>query len=72
MGMPATPYYTADTVREITDEDCHWRRYETIYGELLVTPGHRFPHVEREALVWAPQGASAPSVLPLAELVRPL
>ena len=72
MGMPATPYYTADMVRELTDEDRHWPRCETVYGELLVTPADRFPHVEREALVWAPEGASAPFVLPLAELVRPL
>ena len=46
MGMPATPYYTADMVRELTDEDRHWPRYETVYGELLVTPAPRWMHQE--------------------------
>lgn len=42
MGMPATsPYVTADMVRALPDDG---RRYETVHGELLVTPAPRAPH----------------------------
>lgn len=34
------------------------------------TPADDFPHVERERLVWHPDGALTPLVLPLAELFR--
>jgi Uma2 family endonuclease len=34
------------------------------------TPTDDFPHVEREQLVWHPDGARTPFVLPLAELFR--
>ena len=46
MGMPAPLYYTADMVRDLTDETRHWPRYETVYGELLVTPAPRLWHQE--------------------------
>lgn len=47
MGMPAaTPYYTADMVRELIIEDRAWPRYETVHGELLVTPAPRLDHQE--------------------------
>ena len=35
MGMPAAVYYTADMVRALPDDG---KRYETVHGELLVTP----------------------------------
>ena len=35
MSMPATNYFTADAVRTLPDDGS---RYETVYGELLVTP----------------------------------
>jgi len=35
MSMPAICYYTADMVRELPDDG---NRYETVHGELLVTP----------------------------------
>lgn len=41
MAMAAPLYHTADMVRELTDETRHWPRYETVYGELLVTPAPR-------------------------------
>jgi Uma2 family endonuclease len=42
MAMPARPiYYTADMVRELPDDG---NRYETVHGELLVTPAPRLPH----------------------------
>lgn len=43
MGM-ATPepiYHTAEMVRALIDEQRAWPRYETIHGELLVTPAPR-------------------------------
>ena len=46
MGM-ATPepiYHTADMVRALIDEERAWPRYETIHGELLVTPAPRLTH----------------------------
>jgi Uma2 family endonuclease len=41
MGMAATTYYTADMVRALPDDG---KRYETVYGELLVTPAPRLWH----------------------------
>ena len=41
MGMAAPLYHTADMARALTDEACHWPRYETVHGELLVTPAPR-------------------------------
>jgi len=42
MGMAATPiYYTAEMVRALPDDG---NRYETVYGELLVTPSPRELH----------------------------
>lgn len=46
MGMAAPLYYTADMVRDLTDETRHWPRYETVYGELLVTPAPQLWHHE--------------------------
>jgi Uma2 family endonuclease len=36
------------------------------------TPDARFPHVERDILEWLPAGASAPFVIPVPELLRPI
>lgn len=42
MGMPAfAVYYSADMVRALPDDG---NRYETVYGELLVTPSPRRRH----------------------------
>jgi Uma2 family endonuclease len=42
MGMPAAPaYYTAEMVRALPDDGS---RYETVHGELLVTPAPRLVH----------------------------
>lgn len=41
MGMAAPLYHTAEMVRALIDETRHWPRYETVHGELLVTPGPR-------------------------------
>lgn len=41
MGMAAPIYYTADMVRALPDDG---NRYETVYGELLVTPAPRMWH----------------------------
>jgi Uma2 family endonuclease len=38
MGMAAPVYYTADMVRALPDDG---NRYETVHGELLVTPSPR-------------------------------
>ena len=43
MGMPAAVYYTADMVRALPDDG---KRYETVHGELLVTPAPRLLHQE--------------------------
>lgn len=45
MGManPEPTYHTADMVRALIDADSS-RRYETVYGELLVTPAPRVWH----------------------------
>ncbi|HEY9426765.1 MAG TPA: hypothetical protein VIR34_06390 [Gemmatimonadaceae bacterium] len=43
MGMAATiDFYSGDMVRELNArEPRHWPRYETVHGELLVSPGPR-------------------------------
>ena len=41
MGMAAPVYYTADMVRALPDDG---NRYETVHGELLVTPAPRVLH----------------------------
>jgi Uma2 family endonuclease len=41
MGMAATTFYTADMVRALPDDG---KRYETVHGELLVTPAPRVWH----------------------------
>ncbi len=43
MGMTAPIYYTADMVRALPDDG---KRYEVVYGELLVTPAPRLWHQE--------------------------
>lgn len=41
MGMAAPLYHTAEMVRALIDDTRHWPRYETVHGELLVTPSPR-------------------------------
>jgi Uma2 family endonuclease len=41
MGMAVPVYYSAEMVRNIPDDG---QRYETVHGELLVTPAPRAPH----------------------------
>lgn len=41
MRMPARQYYTAEMVRNLPDDGS---RYETVYGELLVSPAPRPRH----------------------------
>ena len=41
MGMAAPLYYTAEMVRSLPDDG---KRYETVHGELLVTPSPRLWH----------------------------
>ncbi|MGH7581437.1 MAG: Uma2 family endonuclease [Gemmatimonadales bacterium] len=36
------------------------------------TPGDAFPRIERDRLVWQPEGAGTPFTLPLEELFRPI
>ena len=43
MGMVAPVNYTADMVRALPDDG---KRYEAVYGELLVTPAPRAWHQE--------------------------
>jgi Uma2 family endonuclease len=43
MGMAAPTYYTAEMVRALPDDG---NRYETVHGELLVTPAPRPWHQE--------------------------
>jgi Uma2 family endonuclease len=43
MGMATPIYYTADMVRALPEDG---NRYETVYGELLVTPAPRAWHQE--------------------------
>lgn len=44
MGNPEPIYYSADMVRELQADDRAWPRYETVYGELLVTMAPRPLH----------------------------
>ncbi len=44
MHMPARQYYTAETVRSLPDDG---NRYETVYGELLVSPS---PHPRHQVV----------------------
>ena len=41
MSMPATLYYSAEMVRNLPDDG---NRYETVHGELLVSPSPRLAH----------------------------
>ena len=41
MSMPASLYYTAEMVRALPEDE---NRYETVHGELLVTPSPRALH----------------------------
>ncbi len=41
MGMPASKFYTAEMVRALPEDR---NRYETVHGELLVTPSPRALH----------------------------
>lgn len=41
MGMAAPVYYSAEMVRALPEDG---KRYETVHGELLVTPAPRYPH----------------------------
>ncbi len=43
MGMVAPAYYTADMVRALPEDG---NRYETVHGELLVTPAPKLWHQE--------------------------
>jgi Uma2 family endonuclease len=43
MGMAASLYYTAEMVRALPEDG---NRYETVHGELLVTPAPRLWHQE--------------------------
>ena len=43
MGMAAPLYYSADMVRALPEDG---KRYETVHGELLVTPSPRLWHQE--------------------------
>jgi Uma2 family endonuclease len=44
MASPEPTFYTADMVRALIDEERGWPRYETLYGELVVTPAPRLRH----------------------------
>jgi Uma2 family endonuclease len=50
MSMPTLHYYTAEMVRNFPDDGS---RYETVHGELLVTPAPRIRHqaILRELMV---------------------
>jgi Uma2 family endonuclease len=52
MAMPVTRHWTTDAVRELTQEDRPWPRYELLDGELLVTPAPRGPHQTAAGEVW--------------------
>ena len=50
MGMAAPTYYTADMVRALPEDG---NRYETVHGELLVSPAPRAWHQEvLKRLLW--------------------
>ena len=42
--LPEPLYHSADMVRDLIDEHRAWPRYETVHGELLVTPAPRLVH----------------------------
>ena len=45
MAMASTHFYTVDMVRRLNEaEPRHWPRYETVHGELLVSPAPRLWH----------------------------
>ena len=44
MAHPAPVFHTAEMVRALIDEERGWPRYETFYGELVVTPAPRWTH----------------------------
>lgn len=47
MSMPDPPvYYTPKMVSDLIREDRAWPRYETVHGQLLVTPGPPLWHQE--------------------------
>jgi Uma2 family endonuclease len=46
MQMQEPLYYSADMVRDLIDESRPSPRYETVHGELLVTPAPRYAHQE--------------------------
>ena len=51
MSMPAVVYYSADMVRALPEDG---NRYETVHGELLVSPAPRLTHqvvLQRLALI---------------------
>jgi Uma2 family endonuclease len=49
MGMAAPLYYSAEMVRKLPDDG---NRYETVHGELLVTPAPRAWHQEVAARIF--------------------
>src|SRR4029077_16403992 len=55
MGMAAPVYYTAEMVRGLPNDG---NRYETVRGELLVTPAPRVWHEVVVERLRAPLGAS--------------
>ncbi len=55
MGMSEpTAFYTAEMVRDLLEEDRPSPRYETVYGELLVTPAPNGWHQEIAARLFVP------------------
>lgn len=44
MSAPAPRFHTVEMVRALIDEERAWPRYETLYGELVVTPAPFVPH----------------------------
>lgn len=44
MAAPDTRFHSAEMVRALLREDRAWPRYETLYGELAVTPAPRGLH----------------------------
>jgi hypothetical protein len=65
MSMALPIYYTADMVRALPEDG---KRYETVHGELLVTPAPRGLHQEM-VLRLAVQAVVVPADIPSA-LVR--
>ena len=71
MGMshPDPIYHTADMVRALIDESHAWPRYETVYGELLVSPAPRVRH-ERVTMALAAKLWQYLEREPVAEVMR--